>query len=103
MKDQMVLLFYAEGSGDEWEALCIDFDIAVQGTSEQDVMKKLRDGVSDYVKYIHSLPEKEQRQFLNRRIPRRLQAAIFFKMLYAWFCRRRDYKERHSFSVPCAV
>ena len=41
MRDQMVLFCYAEGSGNAWEAICLDFDIAVQGTSDQDVMNKL--------------------------------------------------------------
>ena len=103
MRDQMVLFCYAEGSGNAWEAICLDFDIAVQGTSDQDVMNKLGAAIQDYLEYVRSLPAGEQKRFLNRHVPGRIQIGLFLKMLLAWLCRKRDTKGRHSYSVPCTV
>jgi hypothetical protein len=103
MKDQMVLFCYAEGSGNAWEAICLNFDIAVQGTSELDVMAKLEAAVTDYFQYVKTLPADEQKDFLGRRVPLRIQFSLIGKTLLAWLLCRRDTKGRHSYSVPCTV
>jgi len=103
MKDQMVLYCYAEGSGNAWEAICLNFDVAVQGTSERDVMAKLEAAIKDYIEYVKALPEAEQKNFLTRRVPLRIQIALIGKTLLAWLLCRRDTKGRHSYSVPCTV
>jgi hypothetical protein len=103
MQDRIVLLCYAEGSGDAWEGICLDFDIAVQGTSAQDVMTKLDAAIKDYLEYVRSLPKSEQKRFLSRHAPLYVSLKLAFKTLSAWLCHRRDTKGRHSYSVPCIV
>lgn len=49
MRDRMVLLCYAEGSGNAWEGICLDFDLVVQGTSAQDVMNKLEVAIKEII------------------------------------------------------
>jgi hypothetical protein len=103
MRDQMVLLCYAEGVGDAWEGICLDFDLAVQGTSSQDVIAKLDAAIRDYLEYVHTLPEAEQKRFLSRRVPWYVGLNVALKMLFVSLCHRRDTKGRHSYSVPCTV
>lgn len=102
-EEAVTLLCYAEGSDKTWEGICLDFDLAVQGTSAQDVIAKLDDAIRDYLEYVHSLPEEEQKKFLSRRVPWRLTLGVVLKMLFAWVCHRRDTKGRYSYSVPCSI
>ena len=45
------ILCYAEGGNGEWEALCLNFDLAVQGASLEDVRHDLEEGLYlDYVR-----------------------------------------------------
>lgn len=103
MENRTVLFCYAEGSGNEWEGICLDFDIAVQGTSAQDVMSKLEAAIKDFIEYVHTLPEAERKRFLHRRVPWYVSLRLMLKTLFAWVCHKRDTKGRHSYSVPCNV
>ena len=62
---------YAEGSGDQWEAICLDFDIAVQGGSFDEVYRGLQDSVALYLEHVSTLPEADRRRLLARRAPLR--------------------------------
>lgn len=84
MKGPMVLLCYAEGSGSAWEAICLDFDIAVQGTSDRDVMNKLEAAIHDYFEYVRGLPQEEQERFLRRRVPMKVMLGFFIKTGLSW-------------------
>lgn len=103
MRDRMVLLCYAEGLGSAWEGICLNFDLAVQGTSVNDVMSKLEAAIREYLEYAHSLPEAEQKRFLSRRVPWYVTLKVAFRTLSASLCHRRDTKGRYSYSVPCTV
>ncbi len=43
------LVRFARGRAGDWEAICVDFDIAVQGRSLNEVLARLESAVSDYV------------------------------------------------------
>ncbi len=60
---------YAHGRPGDWEGLCIDFDIAVQGRSFHEVQKRLEEAVAEYVAAaIEEAPEDRDR-LLGRRAP----------------------------------
>ena len=62
--------YYAWGGRDGWEAICVEFDIAVQGGSHEEVRQLLEEAVNGFVKYVNALPEGDDRNRLsNRRIP----------------------------------
>ena len=63
------LTCYAWGKPGDWEALCIDYDLAAQGDSFEEVRSELADAVETYLDYVSDLPEKERRVFLNRKSP----------------------------------
>ena len=93
---RMVLLCYAEGSGNAWEGICVNFDVAVQGNSAQDVMNKLESAVKDYLDYVHTLPADEQKRFLSRHAPWYVSLKLAVRTLFAWLCHRRDTEGRYS-------
>ena len=43
------LTCYATGDSGGWEAICVDFDIAVQGKSFEEVFQELKVAIREYV------------------------------------------------------
>ena len=72
---------YAEGRPGDWEAVCLDFDLAVQGGSFDEVYRELNESISMYLEYIRSLPEDERARFLGRRIPFALRLRFILALL----------------------
>ena len=60
---------YAWGKPGDWAALCVDYDIAAQGESLEQVRRELADAVATYLEYVAELPAHEQTAFLNRKAP----------------------------------
>jgi predicted RNase H-like HicB family nuclease len=73
------LVCIATGHGDEWEAFCLDFDLAVQGRSFEEVKRDLRQAIEMYVEAALAEPEPARSQLLSREAP-------FFVRLM-WACR----------------
>ncbi len=46
----------AEGRGDEWEAICLDLDIAMQGQSFEDVFASLNKAIALHIETALDLP-----------------------------------------------
>lgn len=69
---------YAWGRPGDWEAICVDLDLAVQGESLEEVIRELRDAFDTYLEYISELPEKERAGFLNRKAPLGLRLRLAF-------------------------
>jgi hypothetical protein len=100
--DEAVLVCVANGHAQEWEAFCLDFDLAVQGTSLIDVRSRLEDAIEDYVKAALVEAEPARSQLLNRRAPFlvRLKWALrFFTETISG--RSRDSDSTVGFPVTC--
>jgi hypothetical protein len=69
MKNNVILRCYAEGSKGHWEAICLDFDIAVQGSSFDEVYKDLNAMIKDYVSTVAGYPAADRRRLLQRKAP----------------------------------
>jgi hypothetical protein len=93
----------AHGSSRGWEALCLDFDISVQGHTFEEVRCGLEDAVRTYVEDALKEDEPHRSRLLNRRPPlgiRLLWAArIFLTMAFAR--RGRDRTSTVEFPVSC--
>ena len=63
------LTCYAWGKPGDWEALCVDLDIAAEGETFEQVRSELSDAVETFVDYVWELPEIERRTLLNRKAP----------------------------------
>lgn len=69
----------ARGRGDDWEAFCLDFDLAVQGRSFEEVRKSLVRAIELYLEAALSEPEPLRSRLLARRAP--------FLVRLMWACR----------------
>lgn len=77
----MNLRCYAYGSGRSWEAICVDFDIAVFGRSPGDARSSLETGIELYLEEVAAATPQDRRYLLNRRSPWRLRTKLRFR---AW-------------------
>ncbi len=60
---------YAYGSDENWEAVCVDLDIAVFGASASEVEEALDRCIQMYLERVADLPAAERRRFLTRKSP----------------------------------
>lgn len=100
----MIVTCYAEGRPGQWEAVCLDFDIAVQGASLDEVFDGIRKAVADYAAYVAGLPEAERTAFLHRRAPLWLRLRFFWRLFIATIFGRdggADTPSRAEFALPC--
>lgn len=97
------LLCYAKGTGDSWEALCVDLDIAVQGRSLEQVYTSLNEAIGTYLKDV--LAEKDEKarfRLLHRRAPLIVRASYAVGALLHNLFRRGDGGGRQAlFDLPC--
>ena|SRR5271163_769186 len=104
--EQEVIVCYAEGTEDSWEAYCLTFDLAVQGRCFDDVRQKLDDQIGLFLEGVESAPEAERSRLLRRRAPWWAWVRPMRAMLQAALL-GRDAKERHEYSfrrrVPAAA
>ena len=63
----MKLLCYAYQRHQTWEAICVDLDVAVFGSSREEVMRSLGDAVDLHLEAIADLPVEERQTMLTRR------------------------------------
>lgn len=95
------ILCFARGREGDWEAICVDFDIAVQGRSFNEVRQALEDAIHSYVGAAHVEDAETCAKLLNRRAP--LLVRIMWSMRVLWSeWRSRDYGDiSASFPVAC--
>ncbi len=97
---------YVEGGGTEWQAVCLNFDLAVQGRSVKEVQERLARAIQDYLEYVQTLPDESERErFLNRRVPLRTRIVFALRALVsALVVPRGPGGNQHlSYTVPCAA
>ncbi len=98
----------ARGAGDQWEAVCLDFDLAVQGRSLDEVTRVLREMIVSYIDDACAQPEPVRTQMLCRRTPFSVRLSWAARMFFATLCGRRlDKRDRNKreatigFPVEC--
>ena len=94
---------YAAGKDRQWEAICLDLDIAVQGASFEDVSSSLEKAISLYLKSVSDLPSKERERLLNRRAPLRLRLQFAWDAVLSLFRRDEGEHYRHQYTMPMAA
>ena len=67
MRDNLYCI--ASGHGDQWEAFCLDLDLAVQGRSFDEVHQFLAKAIHIYVEHAMEEPEPTRTQLLSRKAP----------------------------------
>src|SRR5262249_11195199 len=71
-------LCVARHGSEWWEALCLDFDLAVQGRSFDEVRALLDEAVNTYVADARAEAEPARSRLLSRRAP------LHVRVLWAW-------------------
>jgi hypothetical protein len=74
-------LCYVEGIGDKWEAISVDFDIAVSGCSLDEIKTILTSAILTYIEDANKEEERARKRLLSRRMPRRVQFAWILKII----------------------
>jgi hypothetical protein len=98
------LVCFAKGRPGEWEAICLTFDIAVQGSSEREVQRSLREAIALFVPSARDERDPKLRyRLLHRCAPLRVwlrYVSSFF--LHVVFSHRRfDGYSEAGFVMPC--
>jgi len=99
-----VLRCYVEGREGQWEAVCLDLDLAVQAGSFESVIASLREAIKLHVEHVLSLPEAEQRRFWRRRAPLSLRLGFLWNVIKASMRDGGgDGRQRAEILMPCAA
>lgn len=88
---------YAYGKGNDWQAICVDFDIAVEGDSLQEAKESLNSCIQMYLERIAELPEAERKQLLRRKSPWYVRTGLACK---AWLSSIRSGPAYQEFTIP---
>jgi hypothetical protein len=94
---------YAEGRDGDWEAICLDLDIAVQGRSFGEVFASLREAILLYLETIPDLPPEERRALLHRPAPFPVRLRFLAHALRGLFPDSDGDRQRHQFTMPFAA
>ncbi len=91
---------YAEGQDGDWEAICLDFDIAVQGESFQEVFQSLNKAISLYLETAAALPESDRLRLLSRRAPFTVKFKFLALAIRSLLGGRDNGGQHHQFTMP---
>jgi predicted RNase H-like HicB family nuclease len=94
---------YAEGRDDDWEAICLDLDIAVQGRSFEEVFSSLREAISLYLNTVADLPAAERPALLRRPVPFMVRLKFLAHAARGLFADSDGDRQRHQFTMPLAA
>lgn len=76
----MVLRCYAERKGDQWQAFCLDLNLAAHGDTFQDVKSRLDEMIWSFV---YDATVGEDAQYADQLLPRR--APLSYWLTYYWY------------------
>ena len=93
----------AHGHDGDWEALCLDLDIAVQGDSFDDVYASLNEAISLYFESVSALPDADRRRLLERPAPLRVRLEFVWQVIRAQFAGRAGVGQHHLFTLSAAA
>jgi predicted RNase H-like HicB family nuclease len=94
---------YAEGQVGDWEAICLDLDIAVQGGSFEQVFSSLQEAISLYLESVTDLPPDERQSLLHRPAPFPVRLKFLTHAFRGLFADSDGERQRHQFTVPLAA
>ena len=101
---QRILRCYAERKQDQWQAFCVDFDLAVQGDTFEEVYASLDQAVHDYVQRVAELPEPDRSHLLGRRAPFGSRVAFLAAVIRtALRAHGRGDETRFGYTLPFAA
>jgi hypothetical protein len=94
-----ILLGFARGRGDRWEAFCPDFDLAVQGRSFEEVRVSLVRAIEMYLDSALAEPEPLRSRLLARRAPFFVRLTWAFRVFWSALFSRATHRDRNPATV----
>ena len=94
---------FARGHQGSWEALCLDFDIAVQGVSFEDVHRDLVDAIGEYVAAAREEDDVTREKLLNRRVPWHVRLQWILQFVWYGIRPLGNADAQAAFPVACAA
>ena len=73
------LRYYAWGRGADWQAICTDLDLAVQGTSLPEIQEEIGNAIDTYLEYLSELPKEERDRLFKQKSPLSLRMSLRLK------------------------
>ncbi|HUJ03158.1 MAG TPA: hypothetical protein VLW75_05950 [Rhizomicrobium sp.] len=94
----------AEGRDGDWEAVCLDLDIAVQGVSFDEVRGLLDDAIHTYIEDASKEDADTRERLLRRQMPFFARFNYAFRLgWHALVSRHHDNDLHASFEIPCSA
>ena len=94
---------YAVGADGEWEAICLDLDIAVQGNSFPEVFEIPKTAKFPLSQDGHDIARGGRDRLLNRSAPLSVRLSFFAHALRSLLSRREPHRYHHQFTMPLAA
>ena len=91
---------YAEGQDGDWEAICLDLDVAVQGRSFEEVFDGLKQAISLNLRTVADLPPEERPFLLHRPVPFLVRLKFLAQAVGELFPGTDGDRQRHQFTLP---
>ena len=95
-------LCFAHGRDGAWEAICVDLDIAIQGSSFDEVRDLLNSAVSTYIVDAEQEEPEVRDQLLSRVAPWYVTSGLVARTLVSSLARRREKARQAIFPVDAS-
>lgn len=95
------LLCYAHGREGSWEAICVDYDVAVQGSSFEEVREILNEAIATYIEDALAESPSDRNRLLGRHAPIYVKFSLAIKFLLYVLFRNSDGDQQANFSISC--
>lgn len=92
---------FAFGRDDRWQALCVDFDLAVQGASLEEATRLLDAAVQAYVEAAAAEAPAAAARLLRRSAPLAVRAKLELDHLLSKLGASEDRAYRMDVALPC--
>ena len=94
---QIEVRCYAYGADNDWQAICVDLDISVDGDSLREARDSLISCIELYLKRVAELPENQPKQHLTRISPWQVRWKLACKAWLSSIVSRSAFQE---FTIP---
>ena len=92
---QRLLYCYASGRDGAWEAICLDLDIDVQGSSFEEASTLLQEAIAVYLQTVSELPEAERAALLSRPVPFWTRLGLAIEAFWSTLRAKADGELKH--------
>lgn len=85
---------YIYGKDSDWEAICTDLDISVQGGSSEEAQLLLKEAVAGFLEVLEEESADDRRRLLNRKSPIWLRVSLYvWCVLHGWQSEKQSQKK----------